>query len=65
MENPDISLNLSDSLVDLVEVAPTKLGPEGPDLMTSEKVIQELLSSSRYPASSPDARDAIEDIIRT
>ena len=45
----------------MVEVPPTKLGPEGPDLMTTEEVIQEFLS--RYPASSPEARDAIEDII--
>jgi hypothetical protein len=43
-------------IVGLVEVAPTKLGPEGPHLMTSEKVIQEFLS--RYPESSPDARDS-------
>jgi hypothetical protein len=49
-------------VVGLVEVVPTKLGPEGPDLMTSEEVIQEFLS--RYPASSPEIRDAIEDIIR-
>lgn len=49
-------------VVGLVEVVPTKLGLEGPDLMSSEEVIQEFLS--RYPPSSPEARDSIEDIIR-
>jgi hypothetical protein len=48
--------------VGLVEVAPTKLGPEGPDLMTGEEVIREYLS--RYPESSPDHRKALEDTIR-
>jgi hypothetical protein len=47
-------------VVGLVEVAPTILGSEeGPDLMTSEEVIDEFLS--RYPA---EARDSIEDIIK-
>ena len=49
-------------VVGLVEVAPTKLGPEEPDLMTSEEVIREYLS--RYPESSSEARAALEDIIK-
>ena len=48
--------------VGFVEVAPTKLGPEGPDLMTNEEVIHEFLS--RYPRSSPEVRDSIMNIIR-
>ena len=51
-------------VVGLVEGSPnqTKLGPEGPDLMTSEEIIQE--SFSQYPASSPEDREYIEIIIR-
>ena len=47
-------------VVGLVEVSPnqTKLGPEGPDLMTSEEVIQEFFS--KYPASSPEYCEYIE-----
>ena len=44
----EIFRQFTKSLAGLVEVAPTKLGPEGPDLMTSE-IIQKFLS--RYPTS--------------
>ena len=49
-------------VVGLVEVAPTKLGPEGPDLMTNEEFIDEFFT--RYSASSPEDRDSIENTIR-
>ena len=38
------------------------LGPKELDLMMSSEVIQKF--PSRHPASSPEARDSIEDIIR-
>ena len=38
------------------------LGPKELDLMMSSEVIQKF--PSRHPASSPEARDSIEDVIR-
>ena len=49
-------------VVGLVEAASTKLGPEEPDLMTGEEVIEEYFS--RYPEPSSEYRQALEDIIK-
>ena len=64
LQTSGIEWKFRQSLVGLVEVSlnQTKLGPEGPDLMTSEEIIQEFFS--QYPTSSPEDREYIEIIIR-